>query len=335
MTAPSITPLPPHLSGADPKEYNRVGIDFRAPIPRPKVRGPVIDAHCHLLAARHANNWFEAADHYGIKIFFTMTPLEEATVLARDWPDRLRFIAVPKWAEPNYDDWIDRINAFYNLGSRIAKFHMAPGTMNTRNWSLDTPEIRRVIRHVVDKGMIVMTHVGDPDTWYNHKYTDTEKFGTRDEHYRKWERALADVAPNPWLGAHMGGNPENLPRLQSLLDRFPNLYLDCSATRWMVREISARRDAAREFFIRNQDRILFGSDQVSGDPRTFDFLASRFWCHRKLWETAYIGPCPIYDPDVPDDAQPTLRGLALPDPVLQKIYHDNAVKLLSLVGVTI
>ena len=101
----------------------------------------------------------------------------------------------------------------------------------------------------------------------------------------------------------------------------------------MAREVSARRDEARDFFIRNAERILFGSDQVSGDDRGFDFLASRFWVHRKLWETAYIGPNPILDPDLPEDQQPMLRGLALPDDVLQKLYHDNAVKILTRIGV--
>jgi hypothetical protein len=103
----------------------------------------------------------------------------------------------------------------------------------------------------------------------------------------------------------------------------------------MVREISARRDAAREFFIRNKDRILFGTDQVSGDDRGFDFLASRFWAHRKLWETAAILPSLIFDPDLPKDRQPILRGLALPDDVLQSLYHDNAVGLMERVGVTL
>jgi hypothetical protein len=71
---------------------------------------------------------------------------------------------------------------------------------------------------------------------------------------------------------------------------------------------------------------------VSGDERGFDFLASRWWVHRKLWETAYAGPSPILDPDLPEDAQPQLRGLALPDEVLQKLYHENAVKFLARVG---
>jgi hypothetical protein len=182
--------------------------------------------------------------------------------------------------------------------------------------------------------MAIMTHIGDPQTWYDAKYTDPARyFGTRDDHYRRWESLLEEYKGMPWVGAHMGGNPEDLHRLQSMLDRFPDLWLDCSATRWMVREISARRDAARDFFIRNQDRIIFGSDQVSGDDRHFDFLASRFWCHRKLWETAYVGPSPIFDPDLPDDRQPEMRGLALPDVVLQKIYHDNPVRFMKSVGV--
>ncbi|HEV8378325.1 MAG TPA: amidohydrolase family protein, partial [Tepidisphaeraceae bacterium] len=134
--------------------------------------------------------------------------------------------------------------------------------------------------------------------------------------------------------AHMGGNPENLERLQGLLDRHPNLNLDCSATRWMSREISTRREEAREFFIHNQDRILFGTDQVSNNERSFDFLASRFWVHRKLWETAYVGPSPILDPDFPPDKQPQIRGLALPDECLQKLYHDNSIKLLAKIGVS-
>ena len=89
--------------------------------------------------------------------------------------------------------------------------------------------------------MMLMSHVGDPDTWYNAKYTDTAKYGTRDEHYKIWESVLEEYRGHPWLGAHLGGNPENLPRLQSLLDRFPDLMLDCSATRWMAREVSAAR----------------------------------------------------------------------------------------------
>jgi hypothetical protein len=345
-TTPSAPPsenLPPALAPAKESDYNRLGTNFRLPIPRPKVRGPVIDFHCHLLANAHARPWFESAKHYGIDRFLSMTPLEEVVGLQRDWPGRIQFIAVPRWGpgtealskQQFLDDWRRRLEGFFNLGSRMVKFHMAPGTLAMRGIRLDSPELEPVFRDIVARKVAVMTHVGDPDTWYHGKYAaDVKKYGTRDDHYRMWEDVMNAYPQLPWVGAHMGGNPEDLGRLQGLLDRHPQLLLDCSATRWMAREISARRDAARDFFIRNQDHLLFGSDQVSGNDRGFDFLASRFWVHRKLWETGFVGPCPIFDPDLPPDRQPTLRGLALPDAVLQKLYHDNAAKFLAKIGMS-
>ena len=102
-TAPPPTapkPVSPVLAPANRDEYNRTNLNFRLPMPRPKVRGITIDFHCHLFAARHAKDWFEAADHYGLDCFLTMTPLEEAVGILRDHPDRVRFIAVPKWIGP-------------------------------------------------------------------------------------------------------------------------------------------------------------------------------------------------------------------------------------------
>src|SRR5262245_13794729 len=107
--APTARPTSPVLAPAKPQEYNRLGLDFRAPLPRPQVRGAVIDWHCHLLAARHGRAWFEAADHYGIDCFVSMTPLEEALSLVRDHPHRLQFIAIPKWQESGpfwQDEWL-------------------------------------------------------------------------------------------------------------------------------------------------------------------------------------------------------------------------------------
>src|SRR5436190_11835361 len=122
-SAPSITPPAASASTEPPKppDYNRLGLDFRLPMPRPKVNGIVIDCHTHLIAARHGEDWFEAARHYGIDAFVTMTPLEEALVLQRNYPGQLQFIAIPKWAEINYDDWHRRLEAFHNLGSRVIK----------------------------------------------------------------------------------------------------------------------------------------------------------------------------------------------------------------------
>jgi hypothetical protein len=155
----------------------------------------------------------------------------------------------------------------------------------------------------------------------------------------------------------MAGWPEDLEFLTGLMDRHDNLYLDTSAVKWMVRELS-RHDRADlvGFFERFRGRVLFGSDiytsdehlvpgtkereilELAGSPQeAFDLYASRYWAMRTLFETDHAGPSPIADPDLamlePDrysdlDA-PQLMGKALPRDVLTGIYHDAAHTLLD------
>ena len=200
-------------------------------------------------------------------------------------------------------------------------------------------------------GMSFMAHVADPDTWFASKYTDTNRYGTKVEQYEGFERML-DAYPVPWIAAHMGGFPENLSFLDGLLERHANLYLDTSATKWMVRELSRHEPGKLQAFLeRWPGRILFGSDILTSDEHlspassengmatkassaeeAFDLYASRYWALRHLFETAYDGPSPIADPDLammnPElhdelDA-PTLRGQSLPVPVLKSLYRSAA-----------
>ena len=45
-----------------------------------------------------------------------------------------------------------------------------------------------------------------------------------------------------------------------LLKEYPHLHFDTSATKWVVREVSPRRDAFRNLVTRYPGRFLFGSD---------------------------------------------------------------------------
>jgi predicted TIM-barrel fold metal-dependent hydrolase len=137
-----------------------------------------------------------------------------------------------------------------------------------------------------------------------------------------------------WIGAHMGGDIEHPDHLEALLERYPHLYLDTSATKWQVREVSSRSEAVHGLICRHPDRFLFGSDLVTRHLLPREHYTSRYWCQRTLWESTWEGPSPIADPDYqPEDglpATPYLRGLGLPDDVLQQVYHVNASRLLRL-----
>ncbi len=334
--------MPPSFETPLVEHYNRPGLDFwdeAALMPR-AVEGRIIDCHSHLLDAAHADAWFQAADAYGIDHTITMSPLEETLRLLRGpYADRLTFIAVPAWQRGGYDEdnfW-PRVKAFYDLGVRVVKFHLAPGTMQKSDLFLGSDRLRSYIDRAALMGMIIMTHIGDPQAWYDHpdKYgSDAEFWGTREQHYDAWEQLLEHTGGQPWWGAHLGGWPENPERLAHLLRTYPDLTLDLSATTWMAREVSLQRDVMRRFVIEFQDRLMWGSDQVSQDARNADFYASRWWTHRKLWESNFEGHSPIRDAAAPGGVA-VLKGLDLPADVLAKLYRENIRRLLGRVSVTV
>lgn len=310
---------------------NRLGIDYRDVPPR-KLDEPIIDVHTHVHDRPSVELFFEAADLYGIGKIVTMTPLDEAARLRERYPGRLDFIAIPNWRAVDHSGefqraWLGDLERFAELGARRMKFWMAPPIRGRFGITLRDKFFRPLIDKGLELGMDFMIHVADPSAWFapGGRYADAAVYGTKAEQYPQLEYLLETVAPRNVIGAHMGGSVEEPRFLQKLLDLHPNLYLDCSATKWIVRGVAAQPELVREFMIRNQDRVLFGSDLVVSDGYNFDHYASRYWTHQMMWESDYRGESPIEDPDAADP--PRLAGLDLPAEVLRKLQRDNALRL--------
>ena len=291
-----------------------------------------MDVHAHVHNVPSAAAFFEAADAYGVTQVISMTPIDEVDALNAAYPSRLEFIAIPRWRElKNSADfrkqWLGDLEAFRDKGARRMKFWMAPPMRGEYGLKLQDAFFTPLLRKGLELGFDFMIHVGDPSEWFaaGGKYADTKKFGTKNDQYTQLEFLLETVAPRNVIAAHMGGYCEEPAFLQRLLDRYPNLFLDSSATKWVVRAVSRQPAAVREFMMRNQDRILFGSDLVVAKDYDFDHYASRYWAHQMMWETDYRGESPIEDPDA--ENPPRLAGLALPATALRKLYHENAACL--------
>jgi predicted TIM-barrel fold metal-dependent hydrolase len=342
MTTPAPTPIP----------HNRTDVNYRdVPPRRVAVAGGIIDVHNHTREVPYTQTFVDAATAYGITEFWTMCGLEHAPALAEKWPGQFHFIAVPAWQNANSseefaNDWIRRVDKFYELGARLIKFHLAPGTKKKWGITAEHPMIQRVAKHAYSIGYHMMSHVGDPKAWFYGKGRYAEGYGTFESQFEGVERLLEEFPDRVHLGAHMGGCLEDIDALAKRLDKYPNYILDTSATKWIVRAIaepcSPSPNALRDFFLAYQDRILFGSDLVVGDKFSWDHYASRFWAHQKLWETDYRGESPIEDPDAGQgfdprtgtwdarkaDGIPKLVGLDLPAEVLVKLYRKNAERWL-------
>ncbi len=367
---PSSPPTVTARRPGRPTPANRLRLDYAAEAARlGRPPAPMIDAHSHVNGVRAAAIYAEAARLYGVGLTYSMTRLEECEAIRDVLDGRIRFIAVPDyWSADDRRHrmgrgFLERIEAYHAIGSRIVKFWAAPRAtdyaieMGEPDFlRLDAPHRIEAMRLARDLGMVFMTHVADPDTWFATRYTDAATYGTKASQYEPFEILLEEFDV-PWIAAHMGGWPEDLEFLTGLLDRHANLHFDTSATKWMVRELSRHsRDDLVGFLTRFRGRVLFGSDIVSADEHlapiagddeqkgkasspadAFDLYASRYFAMRTLFETTYDGESPIADPDLAmvdpethDDMDaPRLAGKSLPVDILRSVYHDAAHDLLE------
>lgn len=379
MSAPSNVTAP--TSTRQPSAANRLGIDYRAEASR-FAPIPLIDIHAHINGAGAARVYKDAAALYGVQLTYSQTDPSQADAVKEVMGDRIRFVAVASFRDPDKarawrEGFLENIQLFAaKYKSKMVKFwsaprlrEMFPAEQGADLVNIDSPWRIRAAELAQSLGMMFMTHVGDPDTWFQTKYADPKIYMHKADHYRGLELML-DRFSAPWIAAHMGGWPEDLDFLSGLLTRHHNLHLDTSATKWIARELSRYEPSRiRDFMEQWRGRILFGSDIVTleehlskapepmggEEPRkakhpmgdlahspeqAFDLYASRYWVQRTMWETSYDGQSPIADPDLKmvdparydDMSAPRLRGFSLPRDLLQTMYHDAARNVLAKVG---
>ncbi len=142
-------------------------------------------------------------------------------------------------------------------------------------------------------------------------------YPTKEELIAQRDRVIARHPNTLFIGAHMGYQADDLAFVAKELDRFPNYYVELSH---VVNELGRQPFTARKFFIKYQDRILFGLDgktETDAYAASFRFLETRdeyFDYPRYHWNR--FGRWKIY-------------GIFLPDSVLKKIYAENAEKVFS------
>lgn len=348
------------------KPYNRLGLDYRAEAERlgaPPV--PIIDGHAHINGRVASRVYADVRRAFGVVHTFSQSQLKQAEAVRDVLDDSVSFVAVPDYmaedrVRAHTEGFIENITTWSReFGSRMVKFWCGPRGRKFMHeaggdpliFTLDHPWRRKQMDHAASLGYMFMAHLADPDTWFDTMYADSSFYGTKPQQYDAIER-LAEEYDVPWLIAHMGGWPEDLGFIDGFLDRHPNIVLDTSATKWMVRELSKHpSDELIALLRKHEGRILFGSDIVTDDAHTtaddgwrgigtqssseaeaWDLYASRYWAFRTMFETDYRGESPIADPDLamvePErysklDA-PALTGHKLPRDLLETLYAGAA-----------
>ncbi|HET9468969.1 MAG TPA: amidohydrolase family protein [Vicinamibacterales bacterium] len=140
------------------------------------------------------------------------------------------------------------------------------------------------------------------------RYTIPVSFETlsaeRDDLFRKHPKTR-------FISAHFGWHANDLGRAAKLLDAHPNVVLELAA---ILYDLGRQPRAAHDFFVKYQDRILFGKDTYA--PTEFPY----YW---RVLETRdeYFDYYRDYH------AFWKLYGMGLPDAVLRKVYYQNALRI--------
>jgi len=214
------------------------------------------------------------------------------------------------------------LKIFKELGLRVLK---ADGT----RLHLDDPELDPIWETCGRLGVPVLIHTAEPAPFFdpidfeNERWLEQALYPDRryqDPKFPRFEELIAERdrmferhPKTSFIAAHMAYHSNDLARLGRLLDRLPNVYPEMAA---VLAEYGRQPRSAHDFFVKYQDRILFGKD--SFQPDEFPY----YW---RTLETAdeYFDYYRDYH------AFWKLYGLALPDEVLKKIYYANALRLVK------
>ena len=143
-----------------------------------------------------------------------------------------------------------------------------------------------------------------------------EEFPSRDELFDARNRVIERHPDTLFIGAHMANNSEDLQQVGQWLERYPNLVVEPASR---INELGRQPYTARKFFIRFQDRILFGTDGPWPEKRL-----TYYWRFMETFDENF----PYSEKEPPPQGLWRIDGIQLPDEVLEKIYHKNALRIL-------
>jgi predicted TIM-barrel fold metal-dependent hydrolase len=211
----------------------------------------------------------------------------------------------------------------------------------------DDPRLDPLYAKAGELGIPIVWHVSDPQPCfepvdkYNERFIQLGKypewsyygpdFPDKKTLLKQRENVLKKHPNTIFIGAHVGDNADDLNYAAYLFDTYPNYYFEFSSA---LGDLGRQPYSARKFFIKYQDRILFGTDGGSLFNVAGWSVAKFYRAYFEFLETEneYID-YPLQGAIFQGNWK--IFGINLPDEVLEKIYYKNAQKILSKQGINI
>jgi hypothetical protein len=334
LPAPSILDYRPRSTLVTPEHLVR------------RAKYPAIDFHGHperLLDSQEGLARLGAAlDSLNVRMMvaadnLTGERLQRAVSAIRASPmkDRVRVLAGidfhnvgPGWAEKAIAQLhADLAAGAVGVGEISKSFGLSIRKPDGSRLRIDDPELDPIWDECAKLGIPVFIHTADPEQFFepidytNERWLELALFPGRrypPENCPSFAELMTERnnlfrkhAKTTFVAAHMGWHANDLASLGKMLDEMPNVYTEVGA---VLYDIGRQPRGAHDFFIKYQDRILFGKD--SFQPEEYPY----YW---RVFETRdeYFDYYRNYH------AFWKLYGIDLPDSVLKKVYFSNALKI--------
>ena len=197
---------------------------------------------------------------------------------------------------------------------------------------IDDPRFDPIWKTCGELGLPVIIHTSDPAAFFqpiDHKnerweelsrHPDWSFFGdqfpAREELLAARNRVIKRHPGTTFIGAHFANSSEDLGTLSKWLNEYPNLVVEFASR---INELGRQPYTARKFFIKYQDRILFGTDGPWSELRL-----SYYWRFLETYDEYF----PYSETKPQPQGMWRIYGIGLPDDVLKKIYHENAIRII-------
>jgi len=309
----------------------------------------VIDVHNHVNDAQGIEEPMppqrvvEVMDNTNVRTVVILTGMwgeklqKVIDTMVKPYPGRFIVFTQMDWSkidDPNFSqEMVAQLDDAVARGARGLKilkdFGLGVKGKTGKLITVDDPRMDPVWEECGRLGIPVSIHVTDPEAFFhpidntNERYEElTEhpdwsfygpQFPTKISILEARDRVIARHPHTIFVALHLANWPENLDYVSSEMDKYPNMMVEFGARE---AELGRQPRRAREFFMKYQDRIMFGTDNGMEEEM--------YRNHFRWLETAdeyfdYWG--------YPGQGRWKIYGMELPDPVLEKIYHVNAERL--------
>lgn len=312
--------------------------------PVPKAKFPVVDIHSHTGPTPETMaKLVGELDALNIRVLVNLSggtspeAIAQKVAVYKGTPhaDRFRVFANVNWDGAGAPGWSEKAVADLEasvkagaIGLKIFKnLGLTARGADGGRLKVDDPALTPVWQACARLNIPVIIHTAEPMEFFsemdykNERWLELALFPSRRNNapgQPTFEALLAErdrmFAANPktrYIAAHFGYWGHDLTRAAAALDRMPNVYPEVSA---VLYEFGRAPRAAREFFVKYQDRILFGKDAYETSEYPY------YW---RVFETGdeyfdyYRGYHAFWK----------LYGMQLPDQVLRKVYYANSLKV--------